>query len=201
MSLYVEKVWRTNRRTNGRTNGQTDLCIELRYVQLKRPRGFLWNMFAEVEELVPRREPKYELIVEDEVDIQEEEVSGLFILSWCNELPFSWAKWITNPLVLSWTLLWSGGQGGHCGQGGGGGGAADWQADEEVRGPAATAGPQQTEENLAGLWYWPCYPPNLLYYTIQELPWEPAASPSSSPFSSSSCQTISAPCEYVINVF
>ena len=38
-------------------------------------------MFAEVEELVPRREPKYELIVEDEVDIQEEEVSGLFILS------------------------------------------------------------------------------------------------------------------------
>ena len=38
-------------------------------------------MFAEVKELVPRREPKYELIVEDEVDIQEGEVSGLFVLS------------------------------------------------------------------------------------------------------------------------
>ena len=43
MSLYVEKVWRTNERTDGRTDGrtdkQTDLCIELRYAQLIRKPG------------------------------------------------------------------------------------------------------------------------------------------------------------------
>ena len=57
MSLYVEKVWRTNEQT---TDGQMNLCIELRYAQLKNTskenlpfklKEYLWFLYSLIQKI------------------------------------------------------------------------------------------------------------------------------------------------------